>query len=329
MKTKKQLIACGLSIALIIGMIPTVEVLAAKKVSLSTKKLTVAKGKGKILKVRNTKKTVKWKVLSGKKYITLKKKSKVAVTIWGRKKGTAKVQATIGKTKLTCKVNVKDATNQNTTNSVKSTQPPVTSVPNNLPLTTTPPRDTQTPPAATDKPEQPTKEPQSSAKPIDPSIDLTKTRLDYSNFKIEKKTIGDNTYNITSDDTFFDYLYNPEENKFTFVIENDYESLMMYRYSEYFTNSEYLKFFGKIEVFDEFGRDITESLVIYDSVLNRLPNSGGSAVHVYAQDYDGNYFAYKLNIEYEETNTDKNYIGYVKINDDPLVYVTFKEQSKK
>lgn len=280
MRTKKQLIICGLSFALIIGMIPTAEVLAAKKVSLSTKKMTITKGKSKILKVRNTKKTVRWKVLSGKKYITLKKKSKVAMTIWGTKKGTAKVQATVGKTKLTCKITVKDVTNQSTTESVTGIPPAVTSVPGNLPLTTTPPRDTQTPPAATDKPEQPTKEPQSNAKPVDPSIDLTKTRLDYSNFKIEKKTIGDNTYNITSDDTFFDYLYNPEENKFTFVIENDYESLMMYRYSEYFTNSEYLKFFGKIEVFDEFGRDITESLVIYDSVLNRLPNSGGSAVYV-------------------------------------------------
>ena len=106
MRTKNQLIACGLSLALLLGMIPANEVLAAKKVSLSTKKLTVTKGKCKTLKVKNPKKTVKWKILSGKQRIALKKKSKVAVSIKGKKKGTAKVQATIGKTKLVCKVTV-------------------------------------------------------------------------------------------------------------------------------------------------------------------------------------------------------------------------------
>ena len=106
MRTKKQLIACGLSFALLLGMIPVNEVSAAKKVNLSTKKLTVTKGKSKTLKVKNAKKTVKWKILSGKKRIALKKKSNVAVTIKGKKKGTAKVQATISKTKLVCKVTV-------------------------------------------------------------------------------------------------------------------------------------------------------------------------------------------------------------------------------
>ena len=100
MRTKKQLIACGLSFALLLGMIPVNEVSAAKKVNLSTKKLTVTKGKSKTLKVKNAKKTVKWKILSGKQRIALKKKSNVAVTIKGKKKGTAKVQATISKTTL-------------------------------------------------------------------------------------------------------------------------------------------------------------------------------------------------------------------------------------
>lgn len=108
MRTKKQLIACGLSLALLFGMIPGNEVLAAKKVNLSTKKLTVTKGKNKTLKVKNAKKKVKWKILSGKQRIALKKKSNVAVTIKGKKKGTAKVQAVIGKTKLVCKVIVKN-----------------------------------------------------------------------------------------------------------------------------------------------------------------------------------------------------------------------------
>ena len=115
MRRKKQLTACLLAFALLLGMIPASEVSAAKKVSLSNKKLTVTKGKSKTLKVKNTKKKVKWKILSGKKYISLKKKGKVAVSVKGKKKGTAKVQAMVGKKKLTCKVTVKNVKTSKTT----------------------------------------------------------------------------------------------------------------------------------------------------------------------------------------------------------------------
>ena len=129
MRRKKQLTACLLSFALLLGMIPASEVSAAKKVSLSNKKLTVTKGKSKTLKVKNTKKKVKWKILSGKKYISLKKKGKVAVSVKGKKKGTAKVQATVGKKKLTCKVTVKNVKTSKTTPA-----PPVTTTPSATPL---------------------------------------------------------------------------------------------------------------------------------------------------------------------------------------------------
>lgn len=81
-------------------MIPASEVSAAKKVSLSNKKLTVTKGKSKTLKVKNTK-----------------------------KKGTAKVQAMVGKKKLTCKVTVKNVKTSKTTPA-----PPVTTTPSATPL---------------------------------------------------------------------------------------------------------------------------------------------------------------------------------------------------
>lgn len=81
MRTKRKLIVRFLSFALVLGMIPTACVSAAKKVSLSNKKISITKGKSKTIKVKNTKKKVTWKILSGKRYITLKKK------------GTAKVQA--------------------------------------------------------------------------------------------------------------------------------------------------------------------------------------------------------------------------------------------
>lgn len=152
MRTKKQLIACGLSIALLLGMIPNTEVSAAKKVSLSTKKLTVTKGKSKTLKVKNAKKKVTWKILSGKQCITLKKKGKAAAAIKGKKKGTAKVQAAIGKTKLTCKVTVKNKTKQNTTKPATA-KTPVSSA-NTQPTATSTPTNTQTPSSESDTPQE-------------------------------------------------------------------------------------------------------------------------------------------------------------------------------
>lgn len=111
MKTKRKLMASILVLALLFGMISVTEVSAAKRIKLSSKKIILQIGEKKILKVKHTKKKVSWKVLSGKKYITLKKKGKRAVTITGRKKGTARVQAVVGKTKLLCKVTVKNAGN--------------------------------------------------------------------------------------------------------------------------------------------------------------------------------------------------------------------------
>lgn len=137
MRTKKQLTVCLLSFALLLGLIPTAEVSAVKKVSLSSKKITVTKGKSKILKVKNTKKKVKWKILSGKKYITLKKKGKVAVTIKGKKKGIAKVRAIVGKKKLTCKVAVKNAGKEKNTSKPTAT-PTGTAVSTNLAKTPEP-----------------------------------------------------------------------------------------------------------------------------------------------------------------------------------------------
>ena len=115
LRVRNQLIAYGLVLALILSMIPNNEVLAAKKMRLNTGKLTVTKGKSKTLKVKNTKNKVKWKILSGKRCVTLKKKSKTSVTVKGKKRGTAKVQAIIGKKKLVCRVTVANVKNKKTT----------------------------------------------------------------------------------------------------------------------------------------------------------------------------------------------------------------------
>lgn len=78
------------------------------------------------------------------KYITLKKKGKTAATIRGKKKGTAKVQAKVGKKKMTCTVKVKNAKQLKKTNqsnlpaSKKTTQTPTPAVGTNPIETSTP-----------------------------------------------------------------------------------------------------------------------------------------------------------------------------------------------
>lgn len=79
---------------------------AAKKAELSKKTITVSVGKTVTLKLKNNKKKVTWKVVSGKETVTLSKKKKTSVCITGRKEGKAKIQAKAGKKKYTCKVTV-------------------------------------------------------------------------------------------------------------------------------------------------------------------------------------------------------------------------------
>ena len=138
MKTKQKLMAYFLSFVLLLGMISTVNVSATKKISLSNKKITITKGNSKTIKVKNTKKKVKWKILSGKKCITLKKKGKTAAIIKGKKKGKAKIQALVEKKKLVCTVTVDDkviSEQQNNSHSVITTNIPEGNAGNPLPTT--------------------------------------------------------------------------------------------------------------------------------------------------------------------------------------------------
>ncbi len=76
---------------------------ASKKVSLSKASLKMYVGKTKILKVNNTKKTVRWSS-SNKKVATVSNKGKITA----KKKGTATITARVGKKKYKCKVVVQN-----------------------------------------------------------------------------------------------------------------------------------------------------------------------------------------------------------------------------
>ena len=104
----KTFIVFSLILALITSLAIHSPVYAAKKAGLSRSKLTVTVGGQKTLKMKNTSKKVSWKILSGKKNISLQKK-KSSVKIMGKKAGNAKIQAKAAGKKFVCKVTVKAA----------------------------------------------------------------------------------------------------------------------------------------------------------------------------------------------------------------------------
>lgn len=89
---------------------------AAKTVKLSKKKVVLYIGETHPLKVKNTKKKVKWST-SKKKVATVSKKGVVKA----HKKGTARITAKVGKKKLVCQVKVKKIEIQNSSASAAIT----------------------------------------------------------------------------------------------------------------------------------------------------------------------------------------------------------------
>lgn len=149
MRKMKFHISVVLVVALSVCLIPADKSMAAT-VKLSSKKLTIIVGKTKTLKLKNNKKKVKWTVTSGKKNVTLKNKKKTSVKIVGKKAGTAKIQAKIGKKKYVCKVTVKkNSSNAVTPQPTATSEQPATStmspVPTQEPMTTVSPFPTNTP----------------------------------------------------------------------------------------------------------------------------------------------------------------------------------------
>lgn len=170
----KAVVSTVLTAALVAGMAVSAEGTTAqakakaktKTVALSAKSIQVNVGGTKTIKVKNTKKSVKWSVKSGKKYISLTKKKKTSVSVKGKKAGSAVVLAKVSGKKLTCKVKVN-----------KKKAPTTTPAPTN-PAVTDNPDATGTPsatqPAESNGPAAPTEEPSAGEEVKDIMIDLTK-----------------------------------------------------------------------------------------------------------------------------------------------------------
>lgn len=149
MKQMKSVIARILVATLVLGSIPIAqtESEAASNVKLSTKKLTITKGKTKNLSVKNaTKYKVSWKSKS-EKIAKIKKNGKYAIKVKGMKAGNTTITCTLKKgnkkNKLTCKVVVSEKKSKPTSTPNVTSTPVVT--PTETPAVTAEPSPDVTP----------------------------------------------------------------------------------------------------------------------------------------------------------------------------------------
>ena len=110
MERAKKLFAVMLVCVLSLSLLPTVTTCAAGKVKLNKTKATIYVGRTVQLRVKNTRKKVRWST-SNKKVVTVTGKGKVK----GKKTGNATVTAKVGKKKYKCKITVKKKTRKTQT----------------------------------------------------------------------------------------------------------------------------------------------------------------------------------------------------------------------
>ena len=103
-RTKQYFTAVTIAAMMVSSYGTGVPTMAAKVTLPRTAKVVV--GAKKVLKLKNNKRAVKWKISKGKKYVKIVKKSKKSCTVKGIKKGNATVRAVIGAKKYSCKVKV-------------------------------------------------------------------------------------------------------------------------------------------------------------------------------------------------------------------------------
>lgn len=161
-RIRLQILAFVLALSLIVPFLGTAPAEAKKKIALNRKKVTLYVGKSYQLKVKGTKKSVRWKT-NKRKVATVTKKGKVTA----KKAGTAKITARTAGKKLVCRVIVKKKEKKN-----KATaQPPVTTTPSPSP-TGSSPQPVVTPPAASGQPHE-SSQPNESEPPKQTDVPFT------------------------------------------------------------------------------------------------------------------------------------------------------------
>lgn len=109
-KTFKKISAIALAFVMVVAGFTTtagtMQVEAAKKVSLSTTKKTINKGQSFNLSIKNAKGTIKWST-SNSNVASIKKASKTKYKVTGNMGGNATISVKVGKKTYKCKVTVK------------------------------------------------------------------------------------------------------------------------------------------------------------------------------------------------------------------------------
>ena len=121
----KKAIAVAVTMSLMTCLVPNGSITvnaASKKSMLSKTKISVNVGKKKTVKLKKAKYKVVWKIISGKKNISIKKKGKYKqkIQIKGKNIGKAKIKAVYGKRKYILKVTVKGNNKENITKNVET-----------------------------------------------------------------------------------------------------------------------------------------------------------------------------------------------------------------
>jgi len=121
----KKAIAVAVTMSLMTCLVPNGSITvnaASKKSMLSKTKISVNVGKKKTVKLKKAKYKVVWKIISGKKNISIKKKGKYKqkILIKGKKIGKAKIKAVYGKKKYILKVTVKGNNKENISKNVET-----------------------------------------------------------------------------------------------------------------------------------------------------------------------------------------------------------------
>ena len=121
----KKAIAVAVTMSLMTCLVPNGSITvnaASKKSMLSKTKISVNVGKKKTVKLKKAKYKVVWKIISGKKNISIKKKGKYKqkIQIKGKNIGKAKIKAVYGKQKYILKVTVKGNNKENISKNVET-----------------------------------------------------------------------------------------------------------------------------------------------------------------------------------------------------------------
>ena len=121
----KKAIAVAVTMSLMTCLVPNGSITvnaASKKSMLSKTKISVNVGKKKTVKLKKAKYKVVWKIISGKKNISIKKKGKYKqkIQIKGKNIGKAKIKAVYGKKKYILKVTVEGNNKENISKNVET-----------------------------------------------------------------------------------------------------------------------------------------------------------------------------------------------------------------